>query len=110
MTYQEVSTMIEGIGVPFAYDHFSEENAADPPFSCFYFRGSNDFTADNTNYQKIRTLTLELYTDNKDFFLERTVETALNGAGLVFSRSEIYIDSERMYLVTFVADIIITED
>lgn len=113
MTYKEVADMIEGIGIPFAYDHFPENDptqpAPAPPFICFYFQGSSDMAADDTNYQRIRALTLELYTDNKDFAMEETVETALNGAGLVFSRTEVYIDSERMYMVTYSTEIIITE-
>lgn len=110
MTYTQVADMIEGIGLPFAYDHFDEGNASPPPFICFYFEGSGDLAADNSNYQRIRPLTLELYTDNKDFSLEETVEAALNSAGLVFSRSETYIDSERMYEVVFATDIIISEE
>lgn len=109
MTYKEVATLVSTIGVPYAYDHFEEGNAAPTPFICFYFSGSEDIKADNTNYQKIRPLVLELYTDNKDFSLEETVEAALNGAGLVFSREETYIDAERMYMVTYTSDIIITE-
>lgn len=110
MTYKEVATMISGIGFPFAYDHFDEDNAEPPPFICFYFSSSSDLAADDTNYQKIRRLTLELYTDNKDFSTEETVEAALNEAGLVFSRSESYIDTERMYMVVYETDIIITEE
>lgn len=110
MTYKQVAQIIAGIGLPFAYDHFDEGNAAEPPFICFFFEGSDDFTADNTNYQRIRPLTVELYTDNKDFSLENTVETALNAAGLVFSRNETYIDSERMYEVSYETEIIITEE
>lgn len=107
MTYKEVATMVSGIGLPFAYDHFDEGNASPPPFICFYFSGSHDFNADNENFQKIRPLVLELYTDNKDFSLEETVEAALSGAGLVFSRMETYIDSEKMYMVTYETEIII---
>ena len=113
MTYKEVAEMINGIGLPFAYDHFDvdqENPAPNPPFICFYFSGSADLAADNTNYQKIRPMTLELYTDNKDFSMEETVEAALNSAGLVFSRLEAYIDSERMYMVTYQTNIIITEE
>lgn len=110
MTYQEVAALLASIGLPTAYDHFEVGNAADPPFICFYFEGSDDLAADNSNYQRIRPLTLELYTDNKDFSLEETVEAALNSAGLVFSRSETYIDSERMYEVVFTTDIIISEE
>lgn len=110
MTYQEVAVLIGSIGLPYAYDHFDEGNAAEPPFICFYFEGSDDLAADNTNFQRIRPLTLELYTDNKDFALEERVEAALNGAGLVYSRSETYIDSERMYEVAYTTDIIISEE
>lgn len=110
MTYKQVAQIIAGIGLPYAYDHFDEGNAAEPPFICFFFEGSDDFTADNTNYQRIRPLTVELYTDNKDFSLENTVETALNAAGLVFSRNETYIDSERMYEVSYETQVIITEE
>lgn len=110
MTYREIAQMIAGIGLPYAYDHFDEGNASPPPFICFYFDGSDDLAADNSNYQRIRPLTLELYTDNKDFSLEETVEAALNSAGLVFSRSETYIDSERMYEVVYTTNIIISEE
>lgn len=110
MTYQEIAAMIAGIGLPYAYDHFDKDNAAPTPFICFFFGGSNDLAADNTNYQKIRPLTVELYTGNKDFLLEQTVEAALNSAGLVFSRYETYIDSERMYEVSYETQVIITEE
>ena len=110
MTYQEVAALLSSIGLPTAYDHFEVGNAADPPFICFYFEGSNDLAADNTNFQRIRPLTVELYTDNKDFALEERVEAALNGAGLVYSRSETYIDSERMHEVVYTTDIIISEE
>lgn len=110
MTYQEVAALLASIGLPTAYDHFEVGNAADPPFICFYFEGSDDLPADNTNFQRIRPLTVELYSENKDFALEERVEAALNGAGLVYSRSETYIDSERMYEVVYTTDIIISEE
>ena len=55
-------------------------------------------------------MTLELYTDDKNYTTEETVEAALSSAGLVFTRSEVYIDSERMYMVTYTTEIIITEE
>lgn len=115
MTYKEIYTMLSTIPigedtVPAAYYSFPEGDAPAPPFICFYFEGSNDFAADNTNFQRVRPLTVELYTDNKDFSLEETVETTLNNAGLVYSRSEAYIDSEKLYMVAFYTQIIITEE
>lgn len=109
MTYKQVAEMVSSIGVPYAYYQFPNNSGIAPPFVCFYFDSSNDFAADNTNYQRIRPLSIELYTDNKDFTLEQTVENVLNQNGLVYSREETYLDSERMYMVTFMTEIIITE-
>ena len=109
MTYRQVAEMVSSIGVPYAYYQFPNNTGIAPPFVCFYFNSSNDFAADNTNYQRIRQLSLELYTDNKDFTLEQTVENVLNQHGLVYSREETYLDSEKMYMVTFMTEIIITE-
>lgn len=109
MTYRQVAEMVASIGAPYAYYQFPNNSGIAPPFVCFYFDSSNDFAADNVNYQRIRPLSLELYTDNKDFTLEQTVENVLNQNGLVYSREETYLDSERMYMVTFMTEIIIAE-
>lgn len=119
MTYKEVYQMVSTIpldntnSIPAAYYQFPEDDpinpAPPPPFICYYYSGSNDLMADDKNYQKIRPLTIELYTDNKDFALESTVESALITAGLPFTRSEDYIDSEHLYMVTYESQIIVTE-
>jgi hypothetical protein len=110
MTYQQINTLVAGIGIPYAYYSFEEGTAEEPPFLCFYYTENNDLAADNTNYQKIEHLIIELYTDTKDFALEKTVETALNAAGLVYTRDETYLSSERMFMEVFEADVCITEE
>ena len=119
MTYREVYQILNGIEkspgetIPAAYYQFPADDPANPPppppFLCYYYEGSDDLLADNTNYQKIRPLTIELYTDNKDFAVENAVESALNAAGLVFSRTESYIDAEKMYMVVYTTEIILSE-
>lgn len=110
MTYRQVATMINSIGIPYAYYQFPDGTGQACPFICFFFSDSNDLAAENTNYKKIRLLNIELYTDNKDFALEETVETVLNSNGLVYDRSESYLDSERMFMVVYTTDILITEE
>lgn len=110
MTYKQVATMVSGIGLPYAYYQFPEGTDQACPFICFYFTSSNDLAADDTNYQKIRPLVIELYTDNKDFTTEAAVETVLNSNGLVYAREETYLDTERMYMVTYMTEIVITEE
>ena len=108
MTYREVKTMVESIGLPFAYYQFTNDTAAAPPFICFYFDESDDEPADNTNWAKIRTLYIELYTDEKDFELESTVEAVLATNDQFYTRSETYLDSERMMMVSYEMQVVIT--
>ena len=110
MTYQEISTMISQIGVPTAYYQFPEGTDTAPPFVCFFYARDNDFKADNSNYQKIEHLIIELYTDNKDFALEAAVESVLGSNGLVWMKEEQWLDTERMLEVVYETEVIITEE
>ena len=109
MTYEELNALIASFGLPYAYNEFPENTQQAPPFICFLLDGnSNDLMADDTNYQAIRPLSIELYTDNKDFDMEMTIEAALKAAGLPFARSETYIEKERMYQITYESEVLIS--
>lgn len=108
MTYKEIKTLLETTGLPVVYYQWPKDKAPNPPYLIFYYPGDNDFVADDTNYQKIRELTVELYTDQKDFALEEVVEGVLSG--MVYSRYETYIDDERMFLVTYEMEVIINAE
>lgn len=107
MTYKEIAELVDGIGYPYAYYQFEKETAKEPPFICFYYPSRDDFVADDSNYSQITELTIELYTDNKDFTAEAAVEAALEAAGLVYEKDESYIDSERMYMITYTTEVLI---
>lgn len=109
MTFKQIAKMIKDIGLPFSYYQFNNDTAVAPPFICYFYTGDNDLLADNSNYQKIENLVVELYTDEKDFANEALIETALNDAGLVYSREESYLDSEKMYMVFYSCGVVITE-
>lgn len=103
--------MIASVGLPYAYDHFEEDDTpGQPPFICFTYPASDNFFADDSVYQKIRQLSIELYTNTKEPKLEKRVEDALDAAGLPYNSSEMYISSEKMYMVTWGTSIIMTEE
>lgn len=110
MTFKQVASMVDSIGIPNAYYQFPEGTEQPTPFVCFFFSENNDFLADDSNYQKIEHLIIELYTDNKDFGLEATVESVLQSNGLVWTRDEEWIESERMLEVVYEMDVIITSE
>ena len=106
MTPQNIKTMIESVGIPYAYHQFADDTGQQPPFICFFYGNSDDLAADDTNYTRIERLYIELYTDEKDFALEKQIETLLNANDLVFRKEQTYIDSERMHETIYTTDII----
>lgn len=109
MTHTEVATMIASIGLPYAYYEFPDDTEQEPPFVVFYYPQSDDLYADNQNYVGITQLNIELYTDEKDFDLESTVESVLAGAGLTYTKMETRIDKERMWQILYQMEVIINE-
>lgn len=107
MTYKEIASMIESIGLPFAYYQFSEDTAEAPPFVVFFYSQTADLYADDLNFQRIEQLNIELYTSEKDFELEARIEKLLNDHGLTYYREENYLDSEKMYQIAYETEVII---
>ncbi len=97
-------TVLQETGIPYAYDHFSEGEAPEPPFVCYLFFGSNNFAADGHVYYKINEVHVELYTDCKDLSVERTLEDALDQHGIFYEKSEVWIESEKLYEVLYAFD------
>lgn len=93
--------ILEELGLPFAYDHFAEGESPEPPFVCYLLPGSRNFAADGQVYHKINEVRLEIYTDRKDLALEARVEDVLDGYGIFYNKSEVWIESERLYEVLY---------
>ena len=106
MTYKEIATMINGIGLPFTYDSFPNNVAPQPPYIVFNYPQNNDFGADNKNYVSIDVLNIELYTSAKDFTTEASVEAVLEANGLFYEKTEAYIRNENIYQITYVCEVV----
>lgn len=107
MTFQEVNNMVESIGLPYAYFQFPEGTGQAPPFICFFYTNSDDLFADNSNYQDIRRLNIELYTSTKDFALEKTIEDILKLNGFTFYREENFIETEKIWQIAYEMEVMI---
>ena len=112
MTRAEIASLIAGVGLPYAYDHFTaDDSPGGPPFICFMYTDDADFKADDTNYQRITDLTIELYVDEPDFTTEDAIEAALAGAELVYAKiGPAYIKDERMYQTTYETSVLLTDN
>ena len=98
---ERLIAIMEEIGLPYAYHHFAEGESPDPPFICFLIPGNDNFSADGQAYFKIDQINIELYADRKDPVLEGSVETVLDAHGIFYNKSEVWIDSEKLYEVLY---------
>ena len=98
---EELLQMLDEMGLPFAYHHFAEGESPDLPFICYLLPGSNNFSADGKVYYKINEVHIELYTDWKDLAVEQGVEAVLDGHGIFYNKSEVWIESEELYEVLY---------
>ena len=93
MRLEELSAIISEMEIVFAYDHFAEGEAPNPPFICYLLPGSDNFAADGKAYYKINEVRIELYTDKKEPDVEEH--------GIFYNKTEVWIESEKLYEVLY---------
>lgn len=101
MTYEEINEMMMEVGLPFAYHHFAEGESPNPPFLLFLSPGESTFGADNLMYYSFKNINVELYTDVKDPETERRVEEVLLQHHIYYTKTETWIESEKLYEVLY---------
>ena len=98
---KRIAELVKSMGLPFAYDHFAAGESPAPPFICYLTPGSDNFAADGRTYYKINIVNIELYTDTKDPSVEQKVESVLDANGIFYDKTEVWIESEKLYEVLY---------
>lgn len=101
MRIEELAAMLQEMDIPFAYDHFAEGESPEPPFICYLLPGSDNFAADGRVYFRINEVRIELYSDSKDVGLESKMEAVLDSHGIFYNKSEVWIQSEKLYEILY---------
>ncbi len=105
MSYEKIFEMMQEIGLPFAYHHFAEGESPNPPFVVYLSPGENTFSADNLMYHSFKRLDIELYTDEKSPETEQKVEEILRQHNIYYTKTETWIESERLYEVLYETEV-----
>ena len=98
---EKLLSVLNSIGIPYAYDHFAEGESPDPPFICYLLPQSDNFSADGKVYLKVSSVNIELYTDSKDLSVEQKLEAVLDTHGIFYDKTEVWIESEKLYEVLY---------
>lgn len=93
--------ILKEIDFQFAYHHFAEGKDLKPPFICYHFPSSNNFSADNIAYYKKTGVQIELYTRKKDIKAEEKVEKVIDENNIFYNKSNAYIDTEDLFYTVY---------
>lgn len=107
MQYTEVANIMASVGIPYTYRFFPKSTDKVLPYLVYYYDGNDDLFADNINYQTIVGLRIELYTRDKDFALEATLEGILKANEIAYSKDEVYIEDEKLYEIVYESEVVI---
>lgn len=104
MTAQQLSNIlgtIPGFDDRVAMNSFPEGEAPELPWIVYRQTSANGFFADNRVYYNSPVFVIELYTEVKSPETEKTLESALASAELIWTKDEDYLDSERCYMIIY---------
>lgn len=109
MTEKYIYAILQSTGIPFRYFKWNENESVPIPFGVYYFPSSSNFAADGIVYKQKLDLSVEIYTEIKDFSVEQKIESVLQKNGWAWQKSETYIESERLYMVTYETEVFIND-
>lgn len=95
MTFDDLSGLLKGTGIPFAFHHWQKPPR--PPYGLYLSLGTDNFGADDVTYHVIEQAAVELYTVGRDRAAMAKVERVLDGAELFWDRGTEYIEELRLY-------------
>lgn len=107
MTEKDVYAILQSTGIPFRYYKWNNEPPV--PWGIYCLEQSNNFFADGIVYCKKMVLSVEIYTEQKDFEIEHKIESVSQKNGWIWQKSETYIESERLYMVTYETEVFIDD-
>lgn len=83
------------------YRAWEEGEAPELPFICYLFSDTDNVKADDGVYVQRQNVAIELYSKNKDIAHEEAIENALNENAIPWDKYEDYIETEKVYKITY---------
>ena len=99
MQMANLYSLLKGTTLEVAYHHW--DTSPTLPYLVYLMLNTDNFSADNKVYNNQDNYNVELYTAIKDLASEKLVEDMLDVNEIFWDKTEIYIDAEKMYQITY---------
>ena len=104
-TLYSILTGITGFENKVAYYDFPDDDVPDLPYICYSETATRVFAADGISYHSSRDVDIELYSKEKSEANEALVETALTNNGIIWNKSERYLDTMQCHQVIYSVEV-----
>jgi len=101
MNIETLLAHLATLELPLAYRQWEKGEVPTLPYLLLYRDESVDFMADNHNYIEVNQMSLELYTEAKNFKLEEKINTLFKTLEIPYKIYEGNLESEEMYEVLY---------
>lgn len=93
MTFEHFRELIAELGIPVRYGYFKKAQAV--PYIAYTATENNTFHADGVVVYSEPGVELNLYTKDRDFTAESTVEQFLTTNGIAFDVPDLFFDEDQ---------------
>lgn len=100
MTLAELKTILDATKLQVSYSTVPIEEA-EKPYVVYWQRGDVNFAADGIAYYSRKLVSVALYSEHRDLASEGLIETELSKAGIYYTKTTDFLDSERIFETTY---------
>lgn len=105
MKLDDLCTLLDGLGIPWANEGFTEADKPAPPYISLEAGFSEAAWADNRAWARWMPYEILLYTPHRAYDLEAAIEAALDGADCAFEKSITHYDGEHLIEACFTVNV-----
>lgn len=101
MTQKELYTMLTSTGLEVAYGHFADDENVALPFITYSFDTTANMSADNSVYQHIQHVQVDLFSAEQDRALEKRLEDVFSNNEIIWASTDTNEEDELVYRITY---------
>ena len=106
ITLTDAIHAIKSTGTPVVAVRWPKGTDQAPPYVCWLLDSTSNAYGDNSVRKVIGRYDFELYCDQRNLTLERSIESALDAAGIAWAKSGSYIESEDLIETVYTTELI----
>ena len=101
----ELTALLSASGYSWANTLFEPDEGIEPPFIVLVANSESISGADNLNWLPLMSYDVEFYARRRDYEAEKDLQALFDNAGLSYTKTVIYIESEDLTETVYTVDV-----